>query len=146
MCLEVFFIYCWVNQFTIYHSIIHSASTLLESPYWYWVEPPFALKIASVLFFSSLSFYKMLEKLLWFGWTKKCQENIHHTISLPPPAWTVDTRHVGSMDSCCWHQVLIRSPTYQKPILIRPCLTLSKSLTSHFSPILMYAVNITCTS
>ena len=35
-----------------------------------------------------------------------CQENLPHTITPLPPTWTVDTMQVGSMDSCCWCQIL----------------------------------------
>jgi len=38
--------------------------------------------------------------------TKVCQENIAHTITPPPPACTVVTRHDGSMFSFCLHQIL----------------------------------------
>ena len=37
---------------------------------------------------------------------KVCQEDIPHTITPPPPAWTVDTRQGGSMDSSCGCQIL----------------------------------------
>lgn len=35
-----------------------------------------------------------------WGW----QEYILHTVTSPPPAWTVDTRRVESVDSRCQHQ------------------------------------------
>ncbi len=38
--------------------------------------------------------------------TKVCQENIPHTITPPPPAWTVETKQDGSMLSCSLHQIL----------------------------------------
>ncbi len=37
---------------------------------------------------------------------KVCQENIPHTITPPPPAWTVETRQDGSMLSCSLRQIL----------------------------------------
>ncbi len=37
---------------------------------------------------------------------KVCQENIPHTITPPPPAWTVETRQHGSMLSCSLRQIL----------------------------------------
>lgn len=37
-----------------------------------------------------------------------CQENIPHTITAPPPAWTLDTRQAGSMVSSMWCQILTR--------------------------------------
>ncbi len=37
---------------------------------------------------------------------KVCQENTPHTITPPPPAWTVETRQDGSMLSCSLHQIL----------------------------------------
>jgi len=37
---------------------------------------------------------------------KACQENIPHTITPPPLACTVVTRHDGSMFSCCLRQIL----------------------------------------
>ncbi len=37
---------------------------------------------------------------------KVCQENIPHTITPPPPAWTVETRQDGSMVSCSLRQIL----------------------------------------
>ncbi len=37
---------------------------------------------------------------------KVCQENIPHTITPPPPAWTVETRQDGSMLSCSLLQIL----------------------------------------
>ncbi len=37
---------------------------------------------------------------------KVCQENILHTITPPPPAWTFGTRQDGSMLSCSLHQIL----------------------------------------
>ncbi len=40
---------------------------------------------------------------------KVCQENIPHTITPPPPAWTVETRHDGSMLSCTLRQILTLS-------------------------------------
>ncbi len=38
-----------------------------------------------------------------------CQENIPHTITPPPPAWTIETRQDGSMLSCSLHQILTLS-------------------------------------
>ncbi len=38
--------------------------------------------------------------------TKLCQKNIPHTITPPPPAWTVETRQDGSMLSCSLRQIL----------------------------------------
>ncbi len=35
-----------------------------------------------------------------------CQENIPHTITPSPPAWTVETRQDGSMLSCSLRQIL----------------------------------------
>ncbi len=37
---------------------------------------------------------------------KVCQENIPHTITPPPPAWTIETRQDGSMLSCSLRQIL----------------------------------------
>ncbi len=37
---------------------------------------------------------------------KVCQENIPHTITPPPAAWTIETRQDGSMLSCSLHQIL----------------------------------------
>ncbi len=37
---------------------------------------------------------------------KLCQENIPHTITPPPSAWTVETRQDGSMLSCSLRQIL----------------------------------------
>ncbi len=37
---------------------------------------------------------------------KVCQENIPHTITPPPLAWTVETRQDGSMLSCSLCQIL----------------------------------------
>lgn len=37
---------------------------------------------------------------------KVSEENILNIITPPRPVWTVDTRQVGSMNSCCWHQIL----------------------------------------
>ena len=38
--------------------------------------------------------------------TKVCQENNPYTITPPPPAWTVNTSQVESMDSYCLCQIL----------------------------------------
>ncbi len=38
--------------------------------------------------------------------SKVCQENIPHTITPPPLAWTVDSRQDGSMLSCSLHQIM----------------------------------------
>ncbi len=38
--------------------------------------------------------------------TKGYQENIPHTITPPPPAWTIETRQDGSMLSCTLRQIL----------------------------------------
>ena len=38
--------------------------------------------------------------------THRHQINIPHTITPPPPAWTIDTRQDGSMLSCCLRQIL----------------------------------------
>ncbi len=38
---------------------------------------------------------------------KVCQENISHTITPPPPDWTIETRQDESMLSCSLHQILI---------------------------------------
>ncbi len=35
-----------------------------------------------------------------------CQENIPHSITAPPPAWTIETRQDGSMLSCSLSQIL----------------------------------------
>ncbi len=40
---------------------------------------------------------------------KVCQENIPHTTTPPPPAWTVETRQDGSMLSCSLCQILTLS-------------------------------------
>lgn len=40
-----------------------------------------------------------------------CQENILHTITLPPPACRIDTRHDRAMASCCLCQILILPST-----------------------------------
>ncbi len=40
------------------------------------------------------------------NWYKVCQRNILHTITPPLAAWTVETRHDGSMLSCSLHQIL----------------------------------------
>ncbi len=37
---------------------------------------------------------------------KVCQENVLHTITPPPRAWTVETRQDGSMLSCTLHLIL----------------------------------------
>ncbi len=37
---------------------------------------------------------------------KVCQENIPHTITPQPAAWTIETRQDGSMLSCSLHQIL----------------------------------------
>ncbi len=37
---------------------------------------------------------------------KVCQENIPHTITPPPTAWSVEIRQDGSMLSCSLHQIL----------------------------------------
>ncbi len=37
------------------------------------------------------------------------QENISHTITTPPPAWTVETRQDGSMLSCSWSECRSRN-------------------------------------
>jgi len=50
---------------------------------------------------------------------KVCQENIPHTITPPPPAYTVVTRHDGSIFSFCLSQILTL-PSQQKLRLIRP--------------------------
>uniref|UniRef100_A0A8C1PK16 Adhesion G protein-coupled receptor L3 n=1 Tax=Cyprinus carpio TaxID=7962 RepID=A0A8C1PK16_CYPCA len=52
---------------------------------------------------------------------KVCQENIPHTITPPPPACTVVTRHDGSMFSFCLRQILTRSLSH-------------KASTRHFRP------------
>ncbi len=38
--------------------------------------------------------------------TKGYQENIPHSITPPPPAWTIETRQDGSMLSCTLRQIL----------------------------------------
>ncbi len=55
----------------------------------------------------------MLRNSLAFKWCsigtkrpKVCQENIPHTFTPPPPAWTVETRQDGSMLSCSLLQIL----------------------------------------
>ncbi len=50
---------------------------------------------------------------------KVCQENIPHTITPPPPAWTVETRQDGSMLSCSLRQILTLL-SQKKSRLIRP--------------------------
>lgn len=38
---------------------------------------------------------------------RECVLMCPHTIFLcSPPAWTTDTKQIGSMDSCCWLQIL----------------------------------------
>ncbi len=42
-----------------------------------------------------------------------CQENIPHTITPPPAAWTVETRQDGSMLSCSLRQILTLPSEYR---------------------------------
>ncbi len=53
---------------------------------------------------------------------KVYQENTPHTITPPPPAWTVETRLDGSMISCSIRQILTlpSEMSQQKSRLIRP--------------------------
>ncbi len=43
---------------------------------------------------------------------KVCQESIPHTITPPPPAWTIETRKDWSMLTCSLHQILTQSSEY----------------------------------
>ncbi len=62
---------------------IHSLATLLGSTY--------------TLLVPGWTPFCFLLSLLATKWPKVCQENIPHTITPPPAAWTVETRQDGSM-------------------------------------------------
>ena len=49
----------------------------------------------------------------WVVLKGQCQGNLHHTITPPPAAWTVDTRLDGSMSSYCWLQI-VTLPSQQR--------------------------------
>lgn len=37
----------------------------------------------------------------WYYRSQRLPKNIPCMLTPPPPAWSADTRHAGSMDSCC---------------------------------------------